>query len=110
MSEAGTAGARIVLMTAPGIDEAQALARKLVEERLAACVSLLPGATSVYRWEGEVQEDSEVLMVAKTSAARLVELEARVAELHPYDVPEFVALDPCHVAPAYLAWLVGATA
>ena len=110
MTEAETPGARIVLMTAPGIDEARTLARELVSARLAACVNVLPGATSIYRWEGEVEEASEVLLVLKTSAARLAELEVRAQELHSYDVPEFVVLDPVHVSPTYLAWLLGATA
>jgi len=109
MSEAPVEGARVVLMTAPGLEEAGDLARQLVEERLAACVSLVPGVRSIYRWEGAVEEASEVLMVAKTSASRLPDLERRALELHPYDVPEFVVLDPARVAPAYLAWLTGAT-
>ena len=109
MSKAESSDARVVLMTAPDVDQAEALARAIVGERLAACVNLLPGARSVYRWEGAVEMSSEVLMIAKTSADQLHALEERVAELHPYEVPEFVALDPTHVAPKYLAWLVEAT-
>lgn len=99
----------VVLCTAPSRDVARAIARAVVEERLAACVNVVPGITSVYRWEGRVQEDEEVLLVLKTATDRRAALEARVRALHPYEVPEFVALAAAHVAPAYLAWLEGAT-
>lgn len=100
---------RVVLVTAPDPQAARALARALVEERLVACANLVPAVTSVYRWEGAIQEEAEVLLVLKTTAACLAELERRVGELHPYDVPEFVALRPEHVAPAYLRWLRAST-
>ena len=96
----------MALITAPSREVALALARTLVEERLAACVNLMPGVTSVYRWEGELAEDAEVLLVAKTTSARLPELTARVLELHPYDVPEVVSLAPREVEGTYLAWLI----
>ena len=105
-----TTDARVVLVTAPDQEVAERLARALVEERLAACANLVGGVTSIYRWEGELQQDSEVLCVFKTSAARLPAFEARLDELHPYDVPECVALTPDHVAPHYLAWLLAGTA
>lgn len=95
---------RLVLVTAPP-GEAAALARALVSERLAACVNVLAGVTSVYRWQGAVQEDGEALLVVKTRADRLAALEARVLELHPYDVPEFVVVEPAHVEARYRAWL-----
>ena len=104
------AAPRVVLVTAPDAEHARRIARALVEERLVACANLLTGVTSVYRWEGAVQEDAEVLLVLKTRAGRLDALEARLGALHPYDVPEFVALAPEHVAAPYLAWLVDATA
>jgi periplasmic divalent cation tolerance protein len=100
------AEARLVLMTAPDQEVARALARALVEERLAACVNLLPGATSVYRWEGSVAEDAECLLLAKSSASRLEALAARVAELHPYELPELVAVAPEAIERGYLAWLL----
>jgi len=100
---------RVVLVTAPDRDVALALARALVERRVAACANLVAGVTSVYRWEGAVEEDAEVLLVIKTVAARLGELEALLDELHPYDVPECVALEPASVSAAYLAWMVGET-
>ena len=96
---------RVVLVTAPDRDVALDLARALVQERLVACVNVVPGVTSVYRWEGAVEESAEVLMVAKTTTERLAELERRVVELHPYDVPEFLALAPEHVESRYARWL-----
>ena len=95
----------VVLLTAPDASTARVSARDLVGRHLAACVNLVPGATSIYRWEGAVEETGEVLMVAKTCRARLAELEAALLELHPYDVPEFVALEPAHVEARYRAWL-----
>ena len=102
----GGSAARVVLMTAPDAEVARALARALVEEHLAACVNLLPGASSLYRWEGRVTEDAEVLLIVKTVAESLEALAERVAELHPYDLPELVALAPEAVERGYLSWLV----
>ena len=96
---------RVVFVTAPDEVEAERLARELVKRRLAACVNRVPGVISTYHWQGEVNEDSEVLLIIKTTSARLQELEATVHELHPYEVPEFVALAPGHVAAPYLEWL-----
>ncbi len=104
---AGTDGARLVLTTAPP-DVAQEIAHTLVEERLAACVNLVPGVRSVYRWQGAVQDDPETLLVIKTTPEALSRLEPRLATLHPYEVPEHVVLEPAAVAGPYLAWLVGA--
>lgn len=98
--------ARIVLVTTPSPALARKLARMLVLERLAACANILPGVTSTYLWRGRVEQSSEALMVLKTTAARLSRLQARVLELHPYDTPEFVALEAAHVEPRYLAWLM----
>lgn len=109
-ASAMSAPLQVVLCTAPDRDVATRLARTLVEEGLAACVNVVPGVTSVYRWEGRVQQDAEVLLVVKTHPTRLAALEARVLELHPYDVPEFVVLAAAHASVAYLAWLAGATA
>ena len=98
-----------VLITAPDEQTALALARALVEARLAACVNLVPGVRSVYRWQGVVQDDGEILMIAKTRRARLVELQRRVHELHPYDVPEVIALPVGGGSEAYLGWIVSET-
>jgi periplasmic divalent cation tolerance protein len=100
---------RVVLVTAPDQAVGLALARALVERRLAACANLVPGVRSIYRWEGTVQDDAEVLLVIKTTADRLAELEKALAELHPYDVPECVALEPASVEARYLSWLVAET-
>lgn len=104
-----SARARVVLVTAPDMDCARALAQALVGERVAACANLLPGVTSIYRWEGEVQEDPEVLLVVKTRADRLGEVERIVARLHPYEVPEVVALQPSAVESRYLDWLLASS-
>ena len=95
----------VVLCTAPQ-SSAAVLARSLVDERLCACVNVLPGVRSFFRWEGVVQEADEVLLVLKTKRAALAALENRLVALHPYDVPEFVALDVAAGLPAYLNWVV----
>ncbi|MCK6448991.1 MAG: divalent-cation tolerance protein CutA [Planctomycetes bacterium] len=100
---------RVVLVTAPNREVAERIARELVGRRLAACVNVLDGVTSIYRWQGAVEEAREVLLVAKTTAARYADFERALHELHPYDVPECVALAPSAVAPKYLGWLVGET-
>jgi len=100
---------QLALCTAPSRDVALHLARVVVDERLAACVHLVTGVTSVYRWEGAVQQDDEVLMVLKTAADRRAALQARLLALHPYAVPEFVVLDAADVSAPYLEWLVGQT-
>ena len=94
----------VVLTTAGSPDEARRLARALVEARLAACAQLVP-IDSVYRWEGEVREDREVLLVIKTSTDRYAEVEALVRELHSYEVPEVVRLDVAEGLPEYLDWI-----
>lgn len=94
----------LALITAPAAS-ASDLARALVAERFAACVNLLPGATSVYRWDGEVQEEGETLLVAKTTRAAFDALCRRVTELHPYDVPECIAVPVTAGLPAYLHWV-----
>ena len=81
-----------------------------MEERLAACVNVVPGVRSVYRWEGAIQRDEEVLMIVKTASAAFHELEARVHELHPYDVPEVLGLPPRAISSGYLKFLEDNTA
>lgn len=97
------ASPRIVLITHP-LDGAGAFARLLVERRIAACVNRIP-ATSTYRWQGSIEEDEEVLLIAKITARRWAELEEALAEHHPHDVPECVCLEPERVAASYLAWM-----
>lgn len=95
----------VVLCTLPDRDQAMRLARALVEEGLAACVNLVPGLTSVYRWQGSVQEDAEVLLLVKTSQAVYTRLEQRIRALHPYELPEIIAV-PLQTGQAdYLKWI-----
>ena len=96
---------RVVLVTAPDADSARRLARTLVQERLAACGNIVPDLVSVFRWQDAVQEESEALLILKTSAERLAQLTARVSELHPYDVPEVLALGIETGNRPYLDWL-----
>lgn len=98
----------VVHCSCPDADSAARIARALVEERLAACVQALPGVTSTYRWQGEVRVDAEVLLLVKTVTTRLDALKARIAALHPYDVPELLAFEAVDGAPAYLGWLAQA--
>lgn len=100
---------RIVMTTTGDRESALALARPLVEAGLAACVSLLPGCLSVYEWKGAVEEEDECLLLIKTRAGRLRDLERWLREHHPYDLPEFVALDPAHVERGYLSWVLDQT-
>ena len=96
---------RVVLMTAPDLSTAETIAAELVEARLAACASILPGVTSVYWWQGEVQRSSEVLVLIKTAADRVDALIDRAAELHPYEVSELIALPVETGLAAYLDWV-----
>jgi periplasmic divalent cation tolerance protein len=100
-----TTEARIVISTAGSPEEAARIARELVERRLAACVSRMPGLVSVYRWEGVIEEAGEVLLLIKTSQERLAQLEETLRELHSYEVPEFLVLPVAAGSAAYLEWL-----
>jgi periplasmic divalent cation tolerance protein len=104
VSSAAETGAVIVLTTLGADADAAALARTLVDEHLAACVNVLPPMTSVYRWKGAVEQDREQQLVIKTAPARLAALEARLRELHPYELPEFLVL-PASGSRAYLDWI-----
>ncbi len=95
----------VVLITTPGEKEALEIARTLVEEKLAACVNVIPKVSSIYRWRGKVEEDSEALMVVKTTPEAFERLQARVKELHSYTVPEIIALPIVEGNPDYLAWV-----
>ena len=105
MSSAAERRAVIVLTTLGAGTDAVAFARVLVDERLAACVNVLPAMTSVYRWKGAIEEDSERQLVIKTTSDRVAAVEARFHELHPYDVPEFIVLAVSEGSSAYLEWL-----
>ena len=101
--------ARIALSTCPNADSAERIARTLVEERLAACVSRVGGVTSTYRWNGAVASENEVLLLIKTTADRYAAMETRLVELHPYEVPEVLAITPDGGSAPYLAWLTRET-
>jgi periplasmic divalent cation tolerance protein len=94
----------IVLTTLGADADAAAIARTLVDERLAACVNVLPPMTSIYRWQGKVEQDREQQVVIKTASDRVAALQARLRQLHPYELPEFLVLDATG-SDAYLAWV-----
>lgn len=100
----------LVLTNLPDRDAALALARALVERRLAACVNVLGGCTSVYRWQGDIEEAAEVPVLLKTRATRYAEVEAAIRELHPYELPEVVAVPIVRGLPEYLDWVAEETA
>lgn len=99
----------IVLCTVPDTATADRIAAALVEERLAACVNALAGVSSTYRWEGKVQRGTEVLLVIKTAADRFTALATRIRSLHPYSVPEIVALPLAAGSHPYLDWITECT-
>ena len=99
----------LVLTTLPADTDVVAFAKSLVEERLAACVNLLPLMESVYRWEGRVEVESERQLIIKTTRERTETLWERVRELHPYEVPEFVVLSIVDGNDAYLRWIADST-
>ncbi len=94
----------VVLTTVPDAATGARIARCLVEEGLAACVNVLPGLRSFYRWEGKLEEGDEALLIAKIRSERFAEYERRMREIHPYSVPEVVALPAAQVAQSYLRW------
>lgn len=95
----------VVLTTVANTSEAEQLIRALVERRIVACGTMLPGARSIYRWEGKVADEQEVVILLKTRAARLESLEVAFGELHPYRVPELLALPVASGLGKYLDWI-----
>ncbi len=95
----------VVFMTAGNSDEAFRVAELLVDKQLAACVQILPRMSSVFRWQGHVERQNEVLLIAKTMAAKFDELEREVRAIHSYEIPEIVALPMSSVSAPYLQWL-----
>jgi periplasmic divalent cation tolerance protein len=94
-----------LVLTTFGVGQAAVVAKVLVEERLAACVNVLPAMTSIFRWDGAVQQEAEEQVVIKTSADRLAALELRLRELHPYELPEFLVISADAGSEAYLKWV-----
>ena len=101
--------ALLVIANCPDEACANHIALAVVEAGLAACVNLLPRVQSIYRWQGAIESASEVPLLIKTTAGRYTELEAAIRELHPYDVPEIIALPIAQGLPAYLDWLAAET-
>lgn len=99
----------VVMVTIPP-ERAHELARTLVSERLAGSVNLLPGLQSVYRWQGDVAEDPETMLLIKTTGEQYPELEARIKALHPYEVPEIIAMQFDRASPEFQDWLREAVA
>jgi periplasmic divalent cation tolerance protein len=100
----------VVLTTLPVDVDSAAFARGIIDERLAACVNVLAPMESVYRWEEEIEQETERQVIIKTSRERVVALWERVRDLHPYDVPEFVVLPIVDGNDAYLRWVADSTA
>jgi periplasmic divalent cation tolerance protein len=96
---------QIVLSTCAGRQEAERIAQALVEQGLAACVNILPGVQSIYRWQGAVETATEVLMLIKTNPAHLAKVQSTITSLHSYEIPEFMVLSISAGSEAYLAWL-----
>jgi periplasmic divalent cation tolerance protein len=97
----------LILTTVPDTNAGEAVARALVDERLAACVNVLPAMTSVYRWQGVVERATEHQIVIKTTRARVAAVQARLGQLHSYDLPEFLVLAVAAGSPGYLDWIRG---
>jgi len=96
---------RLVLCTFPNAEQARQIGTLAVENQAIACVNLITGVESIYRWQGKVESAAEVLAVFKTTASAYPAFAAWLAGAHPYDTPEIIALDPAHVEPRYLRWL-----
>jgi periplasmic divalent cation tolerance protein len=98
------------LSTFQDAETARTIGRTVVEEQLAACANIVPGVESTYWWKGIIETSNEVLAIFKTTAEQYPRLEARIKELHPYDVPEIVAIQPTGGLPAYLQWVAASCA
>lgn len=97
----------VILCTFPDSGQARQIGTLLVEKQLAACVNLIPAVESIYRWQGNVETATEVLAIFKTTAAAFPAFEQALTELHPYEVPEIIALAPEKIAAPYRAWVLG---
>ncbi len=102
--------ARIILSTIDSLPAAEIIAQTLVSEFLASCVNIIPGLQSVYRWEGAIHNEKELLLIIKTSSDKTEATLSRLVEIHPYDLPEAIALDIQNGYAPYLNWIVNETA
>jgi periplasmic divalent cation tolerance protein len=96
---------QIILTTCPDREQAERIARRLLELHLAACINILPGVQSIYRWEGDIESAAEVLMLIKTRVDLIREVQSTIAGLHSYEVPELLVLPISAGSESYLAWL-----
>ncbi len=96
---------RIVLTSCANADDAERIARALLERRLVACVNIVPGVRSLYRWEGKIEDDSELILIMKTAAHAVPPLRTAIEDIHPYEVPELVVLPIDDGSPSYLTWV-----
>ena len=96
----------VIFITTPNREDAQSLARVLVEQRLAACVQILPEIVSIYRWQNQVQQETEVLLLIKTVREKFAALETVVRANHSYEVPEILAVPAAEISQPYLKWLI----
>lgn len=99
----------VTLCTVPDRESGEKIAAALVEERLAACVNIVTGVASVYRWKGKVEQAEECLLIIKTGVSRFDVLKRRIQELHPYELPEIIALPIIHGSAEYLKWITEST-
>ena len=99
----------VTLCTVPDRESGEKIARALVEEHLAACVNIVAGVASVYRWKGKVERAEECLLIIKTGVSRFDVLKRRIQELHPYELPEIIALPIIHGSREYLKWITDST-
>jgi len=100
----------IVLVTAGSAEEAAAIGRTLIEERLAACANIVPGIRSIYRWKGKICDEQEFLIIIKTRTSLFEAVQKRVKELHSYEVPEIISFPVARGLPQYLEWVLAETA
>lgn len=104
-----TAAVLLCFATCPDTTCAERIATALVEEQLAACINIVPGLHSVYRWQGAVEHAGELLLLIKTTREHYPALQARLLQLHPHELPELIAVEPAEGLPAYLRWVADMT-
>ncbi|MCC6141875.1 MAG: divalent-cation tolerance protein CutA [Nitrospira sp.] len=95
----------IVLVTAPGLREGSRISKEIVTSRLAACVNIISGVQSLYRWNGKIVQEKEVMLIMKTTRRRYRKLEQKIKQLHPYEVPEVIAIPLIRGLPQYIEWV-----